>query len=420
MSHLQLYAAGSNARGQLATRDCEDAHTFTPCSFGDLTTEIQPLHVNSLVQIACGANHTLALLKRSTDGTTELWGCGDGSKGQLGTLPSSSSTTEFRLLSLKHPFPGYSIKSVACGWETSYLVLAKPQEDDVVVSFGSNDFGALGPSQTTEIAIGRVNHVQLPLPPSVINTKPYKLTVDSLSASVHHVIVTANIFQDNQARTVVYGWGACRTGQLGTLLKSGRSISFSPNPVIVYEAPLSGQIASSAVGTQHTVLLDSASKIFSFGSNRKQQLTGVEALKNVTHIGCTWNGTYVAVLDGGQWSILATGDNNKGQLGSPQSPDASLALPRAVHFPFTTQSHSLIKFACGSEHILCLFTLKDSAQPKSEVWGWGWNEHGNLGLGHTADVNVPMRIWSSSGDSTQPDGVNIWAGCGTSWISCLS
>lgn len=27
-----------------------------------------------------------------------------------------------------------------------------------------------------------------------------------------------------------------------------------------------------------------------------------------------------------------------------------------------------------------------------EVWSWGWNEHGNCGLGHDANVFSPVQI----------------------------
>lgn len=425
MSRSQLYSAGSNAKGQLATRDCEDAHTFTPCSFGDYTPGALPVNIDKVVQIACGANHTLALLKLSADSGLELWGCGDGTKGQLGILPSPSPIVEFQPLSLQLPFPGFSMKSIASGWETSYLVLSTPEEHDVLVSFGSNDFGALGCSQTKEEKREPAYYVRFPLPAFLDAREPYELTIDSLSASVHHVIAVANISQADRSRAVVYGWGTSRTGQLGNILKSGRPVPFTPSPVIVYEAPSAHQLIHSAVGRQHTALLDTASTVLGLGSNRKQQLARVDTLQNVIHVACTWNGTYCVVsYDKNQWSVLATGDNSKGQLGSPQSLDTPQSLPRAVQFPFSTHSHEFVKIACGSEHILCLFILKDSTgragRPKSEVWAWGWNEHGNLGLGHTADVNTPVKVWPSSEISTQLDVIDLWAGCGTSWISCLS
>lgn len=420
MRRTHLFSAGSNARGQLATGDCEDAHRFSPCSFETSTPGGLPAEIDGVVQIACGANHTLALLKNSVNGRLELWGCGDGSRGQLGTPPSSSlPTVQFRPLSLQHDLSDYSIKSVASGWETSYLVLSKSEADDIILSFGSDDFGALGVSQTKQERIGQVNNIKLPLPGFIVCEKPHKISVTSLAASVHHVIAVVCISQDDQTRTVVYGWGTSRVGQLGHLVKSGRPLPFTPTPVIVYEDPLSCQTISCAVGTHHTVLLDSEFKVTGLGSNRKQQTTGLEHIHGASSIGCTWNGSYVLVPNERGWSFLATGVNNKGQLGSSQPEDPPAGLPAIVQFPFTNATHELIKFVCGSEHVLCLFTLKNTPGPQSEVWGWGWNEHGNMGLGHLDDVHVPVKVWPPSEQQAPLESVDIWAGCGTSWLACL-
>ena len=57
-----------------------------------------------------------------------------------------------------------------------------------------------------------------------------------------------------------------------------------------------------------------------------------------------------------------------------------------------------------------------------EIWAWGWNEHGNLGLGHTEDVQLPLRISMPDADTSASEvkfkGIaGVWAGCGTSWIA---
>ena len=59
----------------------------------------------------------------------------------------------------------------------------------------------------------------------------------------------------------------------------------------------------------------------------------------------------------------------------------------------------------------------------SEVWAWGWNEHGNLGNGDTQNLTTPAKIWDQfdriSGSSRMSEGgrvMGVWAGCGTSWI----
>ena len=61
---------------------------------------------------------------------------------------------------------------------------------------------------------------------------------------------------------------------------------------------------------------------------------------------------------------------------------------------------------------------------EQKLLGWGWNEHGNMGLGHTEDVLVPTSIPLSSfsipsitNEADPPQIVGIWAGCGTSWVA---
>jgi len=61
---------------------------------------------------------------------------------------------------------------------------------------------------------------------------------------------------------------------------------------------------------------------------------------------------------------------------------------------------------------------------EQKLLGWGWNEHGNMGLSHTEDVTSPtlISIPSISTPSTTIDAdqlkiTGIWAGCGTSWVA---
>jgi alpha-tubulin suppressor-like RCC1 family protein len=46
-------------------------------------------------------------------------------------------------------------------------------------------------------------------------------------------------------------------------------------------------------------------------------------------------------------------------------------------FPSTVDAFDQI--ACGSECVFALIKSRD-AIPASQICGWGWNEHGNLGL----------------------------------------
>ena len=448
MASISLFAAGSNARGQLATGDTEDAHQFFPCIFTGYPPNTVPNHVVAVEQIACGANHTLALL-RSEDGNTELWGSGDGTRGQLG--PSYAASTEkesenaraiFRPLDL--PFQiagvgsldGFTVRLIAAGWETSYVVLSRPEHSDVLLSMGANDFGNLGlgasPSTHTTQGVHAVDLVSVL--PSDVTRSGVTLKILSLSTGPHHTVVRVSfVFPDGSSRTSLAGWGTSRHGQLGPILNaSGRPSPSTPSP---HHLPVDSpkDITAITLGNQHTVCLRSSGRLHALGSNRKDQLAGLDSLSGVTQVGCTWNGTYV-LLESGQ--VLATGSNTHSQLGrgstGTHSGHGTLA---PVSLPIALGPGQITRLVCGSEHVLCI--VKRSLAPKHEsqeqrpaahreVWGWGWNEHGNLGIGGTDDAGVPVKVWppehvGATGESTSGrhgDGevLNVWAGCGTSFL----
>ena len=478
---LSLLSAGSNARGQLAAGDTDDSHRFTPCHFNGASPGSLPEHVVAIQQIACGANHTLALLL-DEGGRTELWGCGDGSRGQLGLNYAGEpevNATVFRPLDLRlaeididisSPLEEYSMRLIAAGWETSYVVLSCPDRSDVLLSFGADDFGNLGvgppsgrtkkPNPAQQQQQHRVHVVDLRR--ALDATSPSTSTITtvlSLSTGPHHVLAPIRVRELNGSSTThLVGWGASRHGQLGPVLdpSSGRPLPTCPSPILIpsaapFASGASSSPSSCALGTQHTVYLRASGELVGLGSNRKGQLEGLAALADVAQVACTWNGTYALLRDG---RVLATGSNTHSQLG--RGP-VSVSVPAArsgsglgpVVFPFDAKTHKVTRLVCGSEHVLCLVDVSASRTNaegdcgerregrEREVWGWGWNEHGNLGIGGTADSNVPVRIWppldanadadtdarghidgddAARAQASRGEVLDVWAGCGTSWI----
>lgn len=358
-----LVSAGSNAHGQLANGTVDDSHAFATCVFRDLPPDCQ------IVDLCCGANHTLLLIETG-EGVRELWGCGDGRAGQLG-LDWVEPSTSFRPVTLNHD--GYTPKLVSASWETSYVVLSRLGQRDVLVSMGANDFGDLGVG-TSRSAAG-IHVVELPCDGE---------NITALYAGQHHVVIQIDGAQ-------LAGWGLSRHGQLGEP-KSKVAL-----PRII---PIEGQIMSLALGAQHTALLFTSGHVTGLGSNRKEQLYGMDMLSDVRMVGCTWNGTYAVVGD----RIYSTGSHSKGQLGR---------IPTDLPYVEFSHDHHLKKLACGTEHVLALFDVVDG---DPEVWGWGWNEHGNLGLGTTEDIRLPVKIWPRDSASGSGRAADIWAGSGTSWI----
>ncbi|EPQ60060.1 RCC1/BLIP-II protein [Gloeophyllum trabeum ATCC 11539] len=425
--NIGLLCAGSNAYGQLSTGGTEDRHRFSSVLPG------LPTNTKRILSVSCGANHTLVLLETLNEAgsnSTELWGCGDGRRGQLGPSydKDGGPWTTLRPIDLdlkRQGLDAYTLRLASTSWETSYLVLSTPGKDDVLLSMGSNDYGDLGvgifdaESQKSQACHEvRFNHVL------GSEWAARTIRIEALATGLHHVIALLGGDDSRRGIQIVAGWGMSRHGQLGHATNPPiRSPAFISIPCLVASDAALGRVIAAGLGHQHTALLHDSGRVTALGSNRKGQLAGIERWRDVKSVGCTWNGTYAVVQRSDQTHILACGDNRKGQLGYQDGADSSIPSP------FTSVTHRLLNMACGSEHVLCLFETRasvssdwsDQSRTGTEVWGWGWNEHGNLGLGNTEDVPQPVKIWPprSEEEESAPDGkvLSIWAGCATSWIA---
>ncbi|KAF8634892.1 hypothetical protein AX15_000642 [Amanita polypyramis BW_CC] len=426
-----LLSAGSNAQGQLGNASTDDSHSFQRCSFLGCGQGALPTGTSRVVSLSSGANHTVVLLEvndaSSDRPKRELWGCGSGRKGQLGPAFSdpNGSSFVFRQIILpleQHSLAGRSYKAVCTAWEATYVVLESPGAQDVVISMGTNDFGDLGvegKQQEKTVHVVNFDHIEV----DGLSLKSNTLVVLDLSAGQHHVVVHLRaILANGSVRSFLVGWGSSRHGQLGEPPSDCKRYpvqqQFASKPRLI---GTSEDVIGLSLGIQHTVLLHGSKRASGMGSNRKGQLLGLKSLSNVRCVACTWNGTYAVVdEDVGAWHVISTGSNAHGQLGRFTHSDiVSSGLNAAVEFPENINTHPLKGITCGSEHVLCLFSTEvEPGRPIAEVWGWGWNEHGNLGLGTTDDVHTPVRVLPTEWDDVL-NIIDIWAGCGTSWVYAI-
>ncbi|KAH8834983.1 regulator of chromosome condensation 1/beta-lactamase-inhibitor protein II [Flagelloscypha sp. PMI_526] len=440
-SLVSLVACGSNSAGQLGTNDVEDHHTFQQCYFLDHLLPSTTISITRILDIACGANHSVILLERSIENsttTTELWATGDGLKGQLGNTEllrqhAAGSSRVFRPVDfgqdpqIKEAIETWKMKPklVAAAWETTYVVFEGEHRDDLLVSMGSDDWGSLGaPKLMQPNASENTRIIDL----SKWTPKMGLLKISALRSGPHHVVVqvAGNANDGHQTQSeLVLGWGRCRHGQLGPEYQPGPSTSSSKaqlHPYLNRPHIISSLMSTSpllALGAQHSISAASDSKALqALGCNKKGQQNVLRSLKEqaspiIAALDCTWNGTYVLSQDR---TLFSGGSWERGQLGRGH---AMQGTPGPVAFPGNSKPFSI---ACGTEHVLAI--CRDILSSDT-VYGWGWNEHGNLGLGSgkTADVWEPVCIWPpddttmkiQAAQRTQVTG--IWAGSATSWIS---
>ncbi|GAC94531.1 hypothetical protein PHSY_002103 [Pseudozyma hubeiensis SY62] len=355
---------------------------------------------------------------------------------------------------------------------------------DVLVSFGlhrDNTFGELGcqprsPSNTAGLSVHEVSFASALTEAGLDADVPFDIV--DVAAGLRHgaAILSVGAKVRHQRRIILVGWGSTRQGQVGRVPErppkqpgpskrpGSATATIVSEPQIVFDwsmADNGGFRCKLRAGKDHTVvLLQRSSKeedieLHSIGSNKQGQLLDTSvllqhksALEDVVDVSCNWNGTHCLVhRKDGEQVILSCGNNSRGQFGNAKttarveadrltSTDLTTILQQASSNSTTTSSKTALqKLVSGSEHSLLLVErrpttvgtpLNDSNGGPivdRQVWGWGWNEHGNLAQGphDEADRHCPTLLLDGtrSGAAQQQNAytpLNIWAGCGTSFL----
>lgn len=160
------------------------------------------------------------------------------------------------------------------------------------------------------------------------------------------------------------------------------------------------KIVSLSYGTgPHVVIATADGEVFAWGHNGYSQLGNgttnhglTPALvstnllsKRVTEVACGSHHTIALTTDG---EVYAWGYNNSGQVGSGST--ANQPTPRRVSS--CLQSKVVVNIACGQ---LCSMAVLDNG----EIYGWGYNCNGQLGLGNNGNQQTPCRIAALQGVS---------------------
>lgn len=154
-------------------------------------------------------------------------------------------------------------------------------------------------------------------------------------------------------------------------------------------------IKNIAIGETHTLFITKNHEVFVSGTNMYGQL-GFENtnkvnipkflnlsslnLKGEVHIAAGWNHSIIWTED----QIYIWGYNAYGQLGlgdfENRERPTKLMLTSLIH------SEEKIRFLIAKSNLTFFIT------DKGNVFGWGQNGYGQLGLGHTEKINFPTKI----------------------------
>lgn len=144
-------------------------------------------------------------------------------------------------------------------------------------------------------------------------------------------------------------------------------------------------------GSYHVVARSSTHNIYCWGYNNTGQMgigtNGNQSktpemneflsTKTIVDVCCgDWHS--LALTSTGE--VYAWGDNQFGQIGNGSSKTME-STPVKLEF----ESHSIIAISCGSLHSMAL-------TEKGDVFAWGFNSYGQLGVGNTLDMSKPKLI----------------------------
>ncbi|MDR1452070.1 MAG: hypothetical protein LBI57_07070 [Helicobacteraceae bacterium] len=221
-----VWASGRNNRGQLGFDDAYDRATFS---------EAQSLSGKTIVKIAAGAYHSLAL-----DDNGGVWASGANDDGQLGLGGDADRArfTEVKSLS------GKTIVAIAAG-ENFSLAL---DSNGAVWASGANDDGQLG-----------------------LGSNKTKQTTFTRVTSLSGAFITAIAVGDRHALALdgdgkIYATGLNDAGQLGLGDQNDRLSFIAPRKFG------GGAVVAIAAGEKHSILLSGGGRIWASGQNYYGQL----------------------------------------------------------------------------------------------------------------------------------------------------
>jgi len=320
----ELYAWGGNDHGQLGDNSSTDRHTPINVTDGAYDGKKDLGDTAPITAVALGEYHSIALCE---DGTVYSWGYNNA--GQLGDGTNTEVPQDQPVKILAGEYIGThlgdnsakKITSVALGrWHSTALC-----EDGTVYSWGYGSHGQMGNYDPPTTLVTPINTT-----PKHVSKGAYEGTTYLGDVIGNPITAVDSGFNHSIALAVdgtVYTWGDNTYGQLG----DGARPTDGLIPVKVPKGDYGGttclgdalgnKITAVALGANHSIALDEADRVYTWGNNTYGQLG---------------DNTFTERL----LPIIVVGDGGSGELGLPVELSSFTAkvISTGVQLKWTTES----------------------------------------------------------------------------------
>jgi alpha-tubulin suppressor-like RCC1 family protein len=241
--------------------------------------------------------------------------------------------------------------------------------DGHILGWGSGFYGELPP--TTSL-VEQFRYIPLPE------------KIENISCGMNHVLVVSIQGQ-------VYGWGWNSNGQVG--IPTETEIIDQPTKLF-FGSEKSIQIQSVAAGGRHSLAIDTKGTVWSWGDNQYGQLghqsstkndplpNVVEMTKQIPMIQIATGYAHSAMISRDKGDLYTFGWGQYHQLGHGNNTNQVLPM-QVTYFDGVSR---LSKVSCGAWHT-CVIT------EQGDLYSWGWNKHGQLGISVEKETQVfPFSI----------------------------
>lgn len=309
--------------------------------------------IRRILIISAGATHSVALLSGDV-----VCSWGRGEDGQLGHGDAEDRMLPTQLSALD----GHEITSVTCGADHTTAFSESRMQ---VYSWGWGDFGRLGHGNSSDLFT--------PQPVKALQG----LRIKQIACGDSHCLA---VTMEGEAQS----WGRNQNGQLGL---GNTEDSLLPQKISAFQGV---SVKMVAAGAEHSAAITEDGELYGWGWGRygnlglgdrndrlvPQKVSSTDG-ENMVLVACGWRHTISVCSNGG---VYTYGWSKYGQLGHGDFEDH--LIPHKLE---ALRDKFISQISGGWRHTMALTS-------DGNLYGWGWNKFGQVGVGDNVDHCSPAQV----------------------------